>query len=494
MTEVLQAIITVLQPLNFLLVALGVLIGIIFGAVPGLTATLAIALLSPLTFNMDPIPAMVLLLGIFAGGMYGGSITAITIRAPGAPANAATMEDGYALTQKGLGGKAIGISCVAGAVGGTISCIIMIFFSPILAKFALMFTPVEYFSVAIFGLTAVFAVSGKSLTKGAFAAVLGLLFATVGYDPILPFPRFYFGFLQLTRGLPFLPAVIGLFAFAEVFRLIISKDDEEKKANTVGKVLPSFKEIKDTFRFMVRGGLLGSLIGILPGAGGTIAAYVAYGDAKRSSKHPELLGKGSLEGIAAPEAGNNAVTGGAMIPMLTLGIPGDSVTAVLLGALVIQGIQPGPMLFKNNLDIVYPIFASMILSNICLIIIGLLVVKPISFIATVKKPLLASFLLVFGVVGTYAASGSMFDVGVALAFGILGFFMERYGFPVAPTVLAMILGPLVENSLRQALIISQNSYAIFFTRPISAVFLLIAIGTVVIMVTRNLKAARVESM
>lgn len=489
MSEALYAISVVMQPANFLLVAMGVFIGIVFGAVPGLTATLAIALLSPLTFNMEPIPAMVLLLGIFAGGMYGGSITAITIRAPGAPANAATMQDGYALTQKGLGGKAIGISCIAGATGGLISCVIMIFFSPILARFALMFTPVEYLAVAIFGLTAVFAVSGKSLTKGAFAAILGLLFATVGYDPIFPFPRFNFGFLPLTRGLPFLPAVIGLFAFAEVFRLILSKDEEACIA-PVGKVLPTLADIKGTFKMMVRGGLWGTMIGILPGAGGTIAAYVAYGDAKRSSKHPELLGKGSLEGIAAPEAGNNAVTGGAMIPMLTLGIPGDSVTAVLLGALVIQGIQPGPMLFRDNIDIVYPIFASMILSNLVLIVIGLLVVKPITFIATVKKPLLASFLLIFGVVGTFAASGSLFDVGVALVFGVLGFFMERYGFPVAPTVLAMILGPLIENSYRQSLIISKGSYWIFLTRPISAVFLLIALGTAVVMIYRNWKEYR----
>ncbi len=472
MDLIISSILTVVQPLNLLLIFCGVFIGIMFGAVPGLTATLAIALLSPLTFNMEPIPAMLLLLGIFAGGMYGGSITAITIRAPGAPANAATMADGYALTQKGMGGKAIGISCIAGATGGIISNIVMIFFAPLLAKFALMFTPAEYFAVAIFGLTAVFAVSGKSLAKGALAAVLGLLFATVGYDPILPLPRFHFGFISLTKGLPFLPAVIGLFAFAEVFRLITtSENNEEVSIIKVGKVLPSLQEVKNTFKFMLRGGMLGTMIGILPGAGGTIAAYVAYGDAKRASKNPDLLGHGSLEGIAAPEAGNNAVSGGAMIPMLTLGIPGDSVTAVLLGALIIQGIQPGPLLFSESPEIVYPVFAGMILSNIALIIIGLLVVKPISFIATVKKPLLASFLLIFGIVGAFASSGSMFDVGVAIVFGLIGFVMTKYDFPVAPTVLAMILGPLIENSLRQALIISNGSLAIFITRPISAVFL-----------------------
>lgn len=485
MDTVLGAILIVMQPLNFILVVFGVLIGIVFGAVPGLTATLAIALLSPLTLNMDPIPAMILLLGIFAGGMFGGSITAFTIHTPGAPANTACMEDGYILNQKGLGGKAIGISCFAGAIGGMISCFIMIFFSPILAKFALMFTPVEYFAVAIFGLTTVFAVSGKSLIKGSFAAILGLLFATVGYDPILPYPRFTFGFIQLTKGLPFLPAVIGLFAFAEVFRLIISKDEESERVNILGRIMPSLKEIRDVLKFMIRGGFLGTLIGILPGAGGTIAAYVAYGDAQRSSKHPEVFGKGSFEAIASAEAGNNAVSGGAMIPMLTLGIPGDSVTAVLLGALIIQGIQPGPMLFRNHLDIVYPIFASMILSNFCLIVVGFLIIKPISFLASIKKPLLASFLLAFGVVGTYTASGSIFEVWVALGFGILGFLMGLYDFPVAPTVLAMILGPLIENSLRQSLMISQNNYMIFFTRPISAVFLTATIIIIIATIIRK---------
>ena len=485
MDLVINAVTVVLQPSNMFMVALGVFIGTLFGCIPGLTATLAIALLSPLTFNMEPVPAMIMLLGIFAGGMYGGSITAITLRTPGAPANAATVIDGYQLTLKGQGGLAVGISCVSGATGGLISCAVMICFAPIIANFALLFSPPEYFAVGLFGLTAVFAVSGSSLIKGLFATLLGLLFATAGYDPILPIPRFDFGSMEMTKGLPFLPAVIGLFAFAEVFRLTTEYVGEKSYEKIkIGRVVPKLGEIFPLLPVMFRGGVWGTLIGILPGAGGTIAAYVAYGDAKRASKHPERFGTGIMEGVAAPEAGNNAVTGGAVTPMLTLGIPGDSVTAILLGALTIQGIQPGPLLFTQHPDIVYPLFAGMVLSNFFLIIIGLIVIKPFSQIATIPKPLLISFLLVFGVMGALA-SGGVFEVWVALGFGVLGFFMERYAFPNAPLVLGLILGPLVENSLRQSLLMSDNNPLIFFERPISCSFLLISMAIVAVIVYRR---------
>lgn len=491
MELVLQAITTVFQPLNFILVLAGVLIGTLFGAIPGLTATLAIALLSPLTFSMDAISSMLLLLGIYAGGMYGGSITAITLRAPGAPANAAVVDDGYALTMQGKGGLAIGISNVGGVVGGLMSCIAMMFLAPLLAKFALLFGPAEFFAVMVFGLSAVFAVSGKSFLKGMFSALLGLLLATMGYDPILPFARYNFGQAQLTRGLSFLPAVIGMFAFAEVIRLVTEYKGEEKLEQIkVDRVWPTWQEIKESMRFMIRGGILGILIGILPGAGGTIASYVSYGDVQRNTKHPELIGKGSLEAIAGPESANNAVSGGAMIPMLTLGIPGDSVTAVLLGAMMIQGIQPGPLLFKQHLDVVYPIFAGMILSNIALLFIGMIVVRPISRIAMIKKPLLIAFLMIFGVIGAFASSNSLFDVLVAIVFGFLGYFMDRYGFPIAPVVLGMILGPMLENSLRQALITSEGSLMIFITHPISAVFLAIAAITSISMIIREIRAGK----
>jgi putative tricarboxylic transport membrane protein len=367
---------------------------------------------------------------------------------------------------------------------------IMILFAPVLARFALLFSAPEYFAVALFGLTAVFAVSGQSLIKGMFAAILGLLFATAGYDPIYPIPRFSFGSLELTKGLPFLPAVVGMFAFAEVFRLMTEYvGDKKYELVKIGRIIPKFSELKGLFRVMFRGGLWGTAIGILPGAGGTIAAYVAYGDAKRASKHPEQFGTGIMEGVAAPEAGNNAVTGGAVIPMLTLGIPGDSVTAILLGALTIQGIQPGPLLFTQHQDIVYPLFAGMVLSNFFLLIIGLIVVRPFAQIATIPKPLLISFLTVFGTMGAFAG-GNIFDVWVAFGFGVLGFFMERYGFPVAPVVLGMILGPLIENALRQSLLMSDNNPFIFFMRPISCGFMIVSILIVIFISHKQLKKRR----
>jgi len=466
---VLQAMTVVFQPMNFILMAVGMIIGIIFGAIPGLTATLAIALLTPFTFNLDAIPALLLLLSIYNGGMYGSSITAITIRTPGAPASAVTVLDGNELAKKGEAGKAIGVSCIAGAIGGLFSAIVMIFLSPPLAQLAVAFSPADYFAVGIFGLTAVFAVSGKSLVKGSIATIFGLLISTIGMDPILPYPRMIFGIGELASGVPFLPAVIGLFAIAEVFRMAASTDTVKDLDMKIGRVLPTMKEFVGTLKETFRGSVIGTLIGILPGAGGTIAAFVAYGESKRASKHPEKYGTGILEGVASPESANNAVTGGAMIPMLTLGIPGDAVTAVLLGALIIQGLEPGPSLFKDHLDVVYPVFAGMILSNIVMTIMGLLVIKPVSVLAMVKKEYLMSIVMIFSIIGAYADGGSLFSVLIAILFGILGYFMEKYNFPVAPVVLALILGPMIENSMRQALIMSQGSWTVFFNGPIRLV-------------------------
>ncbi|MGE5483705.1 MAG: tripartite tricarboxylate transporter permease [Ignavibacteriales bacterium] len=484
---IVYALQAVFQPVNSLLMVAGAAIGIIFGAVPGLTATLAIALLIPFTMNLDAIPALLLLLAIYCGGMYGGSITAITIRTPGTPAAAATVLDGYPLAQKGQAGKAVGAALIASTFGGLVSAVIMIFLSPPLARFALAFSPAEYAAVGIFGLTAVFSVSGQSLLKGAISAVFGLLLSTVGLDPILPVPRFSFGSLALAGGIPFLPAVIGFFAMAEVFRLAGTPNRKQEVVKSIGRVWPTLDELKKILRTAVRGSLIGTWVGILPGAGGTIAAYMAYGEARRSSKHPELYGTGIVEGVAAPESANNAVSGGAMIPMLTLGIPGDAVTAVLLGALTIQGLQPGPMLFRDHVDVIYPIFAGMILANLIMFVVGFILVKPVTYIATIRKEYLVSAVAVFAVIGAFAESGSTLQVMFAVAFGILGYFMEKYGFPVAPVVLSLILGPMIENAVRQALIMSDGSWAIFVTRPISGGLLLVALAIVAAMVRRQLK-------
>jgi putative tricarboxylic transport membrane protein len=472
--------------MNFALMTLGVTVGIIFGAIPGLTATLAIALLIPITFTMSPIPALLLLLGIYNGGMFGGSITAITIRTPGTPAAAVTQLDGYPMAQRGEAGKAIGTACIASTFGGLMSAMIMIVLAPLLAKAALAFSPVEYFSVGVFGLTAVFAISGKNLLKGALATLFGLLLSSIGLDPILPIPRFTFGEIELSGGIPFLPAVIGLFALAEVFRLVGAKEKNVVIHTDVGKVLPPWRDFKKIIRASIKGSLIGTWIGILPGAGGTIASYVSYGEARRSSKHPEQFGTGIIEGVAAAESANNGVTGGAMIPMLTLGIPGDAVTAVLLGALTIQGLQPGPMLFQEHIDVIYPVFAGMLLSNFIMLVLGLVMVKPVSYIARIKKQHLVPIVAIFSVIGAFAESGSLLMVAFAVAFGIIGYLMEKYEYPVAPLILSLILGPMIENALRQSLIMSQGSWSIFVTRPISAGLLLVAVLTIITMLRRQL--------
>ncbi len=483
----LHSLVVIFQPVNILLNLAGMFIGILFGAIPGLTATLAIALLVPFTYGLPPIPSMILLLSIYNGGMYGGSITAIAIRTPGAPANAVTVLDGYQLALKGRAGTAISISLIAGTIGGLFSCLVMIFPSPPLSRIALKFSPVEYFTVALFGLSAIFAISGKSLLKGTMSGILGLILATVGMDEILPIPRFTMGVKDLQAGIPFLPAVIGLFAFSEAFRLIEKGEVLTEITAKIEKILPSWEEFKGILKETMRGSVIGTWIGILPGAGGTIAAFLAYGETVRASKHPERYGTGELNGVASPEAANNAVTGGAMIPMMTLGIPGDTVTAVLMSALIIQGLQPGPFLFRDHMDVVYPIFSAMILSNFIMLFMGFALLPLTSHLAYVKKDVLVPIIAIFGILGAFTMSGSLFCVGIAVFFGIIGYLLEKYDFPVAPVCLSLILGPIAENSLRQAMIMSRGDITIFFTRPISLILIVLTVLCMTILIVRQKK-------
>lgn len=474
MDFIVQGLGQVLSPMNLLLIAGGVFLGIVVGAIPGLTATLAISLLVPFTFSMEPIPALVLLLAIYCGGIYGGSITAILIRTPGTPGAAATVLDGYPMGQQGRAGEAIGIATIGSGFGGFVSALIMIFLSPQISKMALSFSGPEYFALAVFGLSVIFSLS-KDVLKGLATGVLGLIFATVGMDLISPYPRFTMGIPQLLTGLPLLPVVIGLFAIAEVFRMAESKLKDDGDMHKVGRIIPTKDIFKRIWGTMVRSSLIGTFIGALPGAGANVAAFVSYNTAKKISKNPERFGKGAEEGVAAPETANNAVTGGALIPMLTLGIPGDAVTAVLLSALTIQGFQPGPLLFRDHMNIVYPIFACMLLANVIMTIMGLSMAKFVAKIATVSKAYLLPAVAIFAIVGSFAASGNVFEIWVALAFGFLGYLLEKLGFDVSPIVLSVILGPMMEKSLRQSLIMSKGDPTIFLTRPISCVLLIIAV-------------------
>jgi len=459
---------------SLLFILIGVVAGIMVGCLPGLTATMGCALLIPFTFSLPPIQGLLMLMGIFTGGIYGGSISAILIRTPGTPAAAATLLDGFPLSQRGEAGKAIGIGTIASFVGGTIGALLMAFLAPEIAQFGLRFGPPEFFALAIFGLSMIISISGESLMKGAIAALVGLMLTTIGFDPLSGVPRFTLGNDNLLGGITFIPALIGLFGFAQVFRNIERMELVPQVRSKVGRILPSLKEVRSLVPTMAKSGGLGAVTGSVPGLGCDIAAFVAYGEAKRTSKTPEEFGKGSLEGVAAPEAANNGATGGAMIPMLTLGVPGDAVTAVLLGALTIHGFQPGPLLFRDHIEIVYPIFAGMILCQLVLLVVGLSGARYFAKLINIDSRILTPIIFLLCMVGSYSMRFSFFDVGLALGIGVVAYFMGKAKFPVSPILLALILGPMAEQNMRRSLMLSQDDLSIFVTRPISAAFLALA--------------------
>ena len=488
-----DAFITVLlNPINFLYVFIGITGGIIVGALPGLTATMGCALLIPFTFGRPPVQGLLMLIGIFCGGIYGGSVSSILIRTPGTPSAAATALDGYPLTQKGMAGKAIGTATIASFLGGTTGAVIMTFLSPQIAKFGLRFGPPEFFALALFGLGMIITVSGRSLLKGLIAALFGLMLTTIGFDPLSGAARFTFGSQNLLGGITFIPALIGLFGYAQVFRNIEKMQLVPHVKSKIANILPTLQEIRSTLSTIFKSALMGTFIGSIPGTGCEVAAFASYGEAKRTSDKPGEFGTGVLKGVAAPEAGNNAATGGAMIPMLTLGIPGDAVTAVLLGALTIHGLQPGPMLFRDHLDIVYPIFAGMIMAQMVLLVVGLSGARLFASIINIDRKIITPIIFFLCVVGSYSMRFSFFDVGLSLIIGIIAYFMEYYEYSVSPVLLALILGPMAEQNLRRSLIISHGDPLIFFQRPISVILISVAILVMISSYYRTRKAMKQE--
>lgn len=479
------AFLGVLEWNTLLMIFLGVTGGIIIGSLPGLTATMGVALLVPFTFGLPFNQSIGMLLGIFSGSIYGGSISAILISTPGTPAAAATLLDGYPLTKKGEAGRALSMSVFASFIGGFTGALIMTFLSPQISKFALEFSAAEYFGLAIFGLSIIVSVSGKSILKGVMVGFLGLLISTIGMDPVTGYPRFTFGSMNLFEGPAFIPTLIGLFAIAEVFKGIENLESTKRTVSHISILLPSFADIKKAWKDMAKSSVMGTFIGSIPGAGSDIAAFVGYSEAKRRSKHPEKFGKGAIEGVAAAESANNACSGGAMIPMLSLGVPGDAVTAILLGAFVIQGIQPGPMLYVEDLGTVYSIFSSMLVANIAMLIVGLIGIRFFTKAITVRKSILLPTIFVLSIVGAYSMRNNMFDVWLALSFGVIGYFLHRYRFPISPILLALILGPMAEANLRRALIIADNSLIDIISRPITAIFLILAVASLITSLLRQ---------
>lgn len=457
----------------------GVTGGIAIGSLPGLTATMGVAVLLPLTFGMESTKALVLLVGIYIGAIYGGSISAILLKTPGTPAAAATVLDGHGLAQKGEAAKALSISAIASFVGGTISTVVLILFSPILARFALKFGAPEYFALAIFGLSIIASISGKHPAKGLLAGMLGLLVATVGLDPVTSYPRFTFGQMHLYNGFSIIPVLIGLFALSETFVQMEAFVPGERMKTAFKRGIVSLKETIELLPVMVKSGLIGTVIGSIPGAGADIAAFVTYNEARRSSRNREMFGKGSTEGIAAPEAGNNGVTGGALVPLLTLGVPGDAVAAVMLGALIIQGLQPGPLLFTKNADVVYGLFASMLVGNFLMLILGLVGVRLFCRVVEIPKQVIIPIVMSLSIVGAYSMNNSVFDLWVALGFGVIGYLMQKAEIPSSPVILAVILGPMAESNLRRSVLMYQGGLEFLWTRPITAFFLFMALVSLV---------------
>jgi putative tricarboxylic transport membrane protein len=470
---------------SLLAIVCGSLFGLIMGSIPGLTATMACALLLPFTFELDFVPSIMLLVGAYKGGIFGGSIAAILLNTPGTPASAATTLDGFAMTKQGKGVKALRMAKYSSILGDIGSDIVLIAIAAPLASIALKFGPPEITMLILFSLTIIASVSGKSMIKGLISAALGLLVATVGLDPIMTTRRFCFGLVELDGGLTLIPVLIGLFAMSEVllqlghktkseedrFTMIHSKDPADNRV--------SWEEFRPCLRTILRGTAIGTGIGIIPGIGTGIASFISYGRAKRASKKPEAFGKGSLEGIAASESGNSAVVGATFIPMLTLGIPGDIVAAVIMGAFLIQGFIPGPMLFAKHADMMYAIFVGFFICDIVYFIIGSIFMKYAAYLSKVPRDTLFPIVFLLCVVGSYAISNSIFDVGLVIVFGVLGYYMQKFGFAVAPFLIAFLLAPIGETAARQALLISVGSLSIFFTKPISLGFFIITVLSVV---------------
>lgn len=463
------------NPLMFLTSFFGVLVGIVFGALPGLTATMTIAVFIPFTFSLDPVVSFAFLLGLYTGAVYGGSISAILINIPGTPSAIATSLDGYPMCQQGRAGEAIGISTISSAIGGFFSVLVLSVAAPLIAGLALKFSAEEYVGITLIGLSVIAIISAGSTIKGLIGGVFGLILGTVGLDPITSFPRMIFGRAELIDGLDSIPIMIGVYGLAEMLTEIASLKHKTVVTQELNKVLPSLKDVKRLIPTMLRSSVIGTLIGAIPAAGGSIASLVAYGQEKKFSKRKELLGTGIIEGVAAPEAANNASTGGALIPMMTLGIPGDPMTAVLMGGLIIQGLRPGPILFQQQMPFVSSIFISLLLSVFFMLIIGLAGARVFSRLIMVKKNFLIPAVLVFCLVGSYAINNSLFDVGVLIVAGFFGFLLKQLKFSVAPIILGMILGPLFESNLRRSLMLSQGDWSTFVTRPISLFFLIVVV-------------------
>ena len=482
----------------------GVVGGMIIGALPGFSAVMGVSILIPLTYGMSPTAALAMLTALYTSAIYGGSISGILCHAPGTNASAASAIDGFELTKQGHGMEAIGVSTLSSTIGGIFSAIAMLLIAPLLGAFSLKFSVLEYFLLSVFGLTVMGSLAGESFVKGMFSGVLGLLLGCVGLDSITGVPRMTLGSLNLEDGISFVPALIGLFSIAQVMTLAwdvyhgnngsVIEDEENLKHS---RVLPPWKELKTLFPTIFRSSVIGTVVGIIPAAGAGVASWLCLSTGKRFSRHPEKFGHGSFEGVASCEAGNNAATGGALIPLITLGIPGSGVTAILLGALIMHGLTPGASMFNKYAATTYGVMDSFLIANILMGLIGLLIVRYVARISTVRIGYLAPMIVALSCLGTFAIRGNIFDVCVMLVFGLFGFIMKKCGFAAPPMILGMVLSEICESNWRRALILSRAKGGLvkyFLGRPIAIVlFVLIVISLFSPLFSRLLKKQQAKA-
>ncbi len=469
-----------LKPFNLLYCVLGVTLGTLVGVLPGLGPVAAISLLLPTTFKMSAESAFIMLAGIYYGAMYGGSTTSILVNIPGEAASVVTCLDGYAMARQGRAGPALAISAIGSFVGGTLSVVGLMLFAPPLAAFALSFGPPEYFSLMILGFTILAYLSGSSMVKSLIMGAIGMLLGIVGVDAISGANRFVFGVPELLDGIGIVPVAMGLFGIAEVLTNLEQTSSEDVFVRAIGRLMPSREEWRRSIGAIIRGTGIGFLLGLLPGGGTIIASFAAYGIEKRISREPERFGQGAIEGVASPETANNAATGAAFIPMLTLGIPANAVMAILLGALMVHGLQTGPLLMRDAPAIFWGTVASMYVGNVLLVVLNLPLVGVWVRLLKVPYALLFPLILLFCVIGAYTLSNSATDVLIMIGFGVLGWLLRRWRYEAAPLILALVLGPLLESSLRQSLILSNGSLGIFVMRPLSALLLGVAVALLVV--------------
>lgn len=481
-----DSFLTIIEPINLILVILGLLVGIFLGALPGIGSSMAIVLALPFTYFLDVLPAIALLSTIYVGSAYGGSITAILFNTPGTPEAVATTFDGYPMSQKGKSKKALGLAISSSAFGGIFAVFLMFFLSSMLSELAFKIHSSEYFALAILGMTVISALGTSSMVKAIISGLIGIFISTIGIDPLTATDRFTFNTIELMNGIDYIPIMIGAFALGEVFSQVTSNNSNNSTSTTdMSKGMFKFKEFFEYKWTALKSATIGSLLGILPGTGGSIASFVSYGVAMKTDKNPEEFGKGKSEGIVAPETANNSAAGVSMIPTLILGIPGSPTTAVILAALILQGVQPGPQLISDQPILLYSIFLAMLFASVMTLVAGRAGVQIFTLLLKAPYSIIATFIIILSLLGAYATNNDLLNVWIMLLFGIIGYLMKIFNFSIASLILGIVLGPLMEKSLRRHLLINNGEYLSLLNSPITVILLIVSILIIVLPIIMN---------